>query len=337
MTVTGTILASAGTVGITDAGPLTISGLLSGQNGVTIDPGPMTVSGTIVSSAGTVGITDSGPLVVSGVVSGAAGVTQTVTGGDMTLSGLIESADGAIVLTANGVLALTSAATITSPTSILLNDTNAVTLGGLLSAPRIVVDNTGGTTTVLPGTQVQTGGEVRPTGTLSMAQLPTSDSLSMTGLFVSTGQYNQTGTLTVTGTSTLVRIDSTGAVQISNGAIVGHTTWLILNLSNGGEATGGVDVENLDLAFTGPGTGSQLSGLVAGLGGDSAAGVSGIVPQKSGSFEINGCPIGSTNCVLITTMGVPAAPPLRDILIGTIIDPTDDDDLLLPLVSDEEY
>jgi hypothetical protein len=41
--------------------------------------------------------------------------------------------------------------------------------------------------------------------------------------------------------------------------------------------------------------------------------------------------------VLLTTLTVPAASPLRDFIIGSFFDPSDEDDLLLPLVSDEVY
>ena len=43
------------------------------------------------------------------------------------------------------------------------------------------------------------------------------------------------------------------------------------------------------------------------------------------------------NCVLLPGEGVPTANPLNDINIGTLSNPNDDDDLLLPIVSDQDY
>jgi hypothetical protein len=76
---------------------------------------------------------------------------------------------------------------------------------------------------------------------------------------------------------------------------------------------------------------------VGGLGGNAAAGTSHIEPDGNSAFRINGCPIASVNCILLTFQGLPAANPLNNFAIGSIFDPTDQDDLLLPLVSDEVY
>jgi hypothetical protein len=144
--------------------------------------------------------------------------------------------------------------------------------------------------------------------------------------------------MTVTGSPSLARIDSSGPIHLSPaGGIVGLDTWLILAMSNGSRTTGNIDVASLDVVFTGVAGGTSLTGIVGGLGGDEAAGAADLSPVANSVFQINGCPIGSVNCVLITTASIPAAPPLRDIFIGTISNPTDEEDLLLPLVSDQEY
>jgi hypothetical protein len=43
------------------------------------------------------------------------------------------------------------------------------------------------------------------------------------------------------------------------------------------------------------------------------------------------------NCVLLPTQGLPTANPLNDITIGSLFNPDDQDDLLLPIVSDQDY
>ena len=55
------------------------------------------------------------------------------------------------------------------------------------------------------------------------------------------------------------------------------------------------------------------------------------------SSLINSCPIHSVNCVLLPTQGLPTANPLNDINFGSMFNPDDQDDLLLPIVSDQDY
>jgi hypothetical protein len=149
----------------------------------------------------------------------------------------------------------------------------------------------------------------------------------------------QTGTLTVAGLPSVMRIDASVGITFapSPSGLVAPDTWLILGLTNGAKATGGIDVLALDTVFTGQGSGAQLSGSVGGLGGNAAAGLARIAPGSNATFRINGCPISSVNCVLLTTQGIPTASPLNGFNIGSLFDPTDQDDLLLPLVSDEVY
>ena len=52
---------------------------------------------------------------------------------------------------------------------------------------------------------------------------------------------------------------------------------------------------------------------------------------------MNSCPIASVNCVLLPTEGVPAGNPLDEIFIGSFFNPQDEGDLLLPIVSDQDY
>ncbi len=295
----------------------------------------MTVTGNVVSPSGTVGIGDHGSLTASGTISGQTGVTLS---GDMTLSGLVISDAGVVEITDTGGLSLTNTSSIISASSIAISSPGALTQGGLLSAPRIVVNNGSATATGLDGTQIETSGTARPTGALLKTQLPTS-TMSQSGFFMATGQVIQNGRLAVTGTSSIVRIDASNGVTLNGSGLVAPKTWFILGLNAGAKAAGTVDVLYLDTVTTGqaPGGGAALSGTVGGLGGDAAAGTSRIEPGSNAAFRINGCPIASVNCVLLTVQGIPAASPLNNFAIGSIFDPTDQDDLLLPLVSDEVY
>src|SRR6202042_2761054 len=180
--------------------------------------------------------------------------------------------------TGRGGFSKPSAAGIASGSSIAINDTDVVTLGGLLSAPRIVVNNGGGLTSTLAGTIIDTSGEARPSGTLAATQLPSIDG-STGGFYVTTGQFTQTGTLTIEGANSVTRIDAAGSITL--GTLSGPGTWLILDLSNGGKATGNVNVRSLDVVFAqGQASGSQLTGTVGGQGGNAAAGQADIAPQR---------------------------------------------------------
>ncbi len=187
-------------------------------------------------------------------------------------------------------------------------------------------------------TFVQTSGVARPQGALTQAELPVS-ATSSAGFFITTGDLVQTGILTVAGQPSIMRIDATTGISFapSPSGLVAPDTWLILALSNGAKATGGIDVLALDTIFSGAASGAQLSGSVGGLGGNAAAGEARIAPGSNATFRINGCPISSVNCILLTTQGIPTASPLNSFAIGSLFDPTDQDDLMLPLVSDEVY
>ena len=87
--------------------------------------------------------------------------------------------------------------------------------------------------------------------------------------------------------------------------------------------------------------------------GQDAAAISGILPAVDGNYLLNGCPIASVNCgvldVRVISISIPPVPtllleqgppfilPRRDLDIGSIFNPRDDEDLLLPLVSDQVY
>jgi len=239
---------------------------VSGQAGVTTTGvGLMTVAGTITSAGGTVGITNVGSFTALGTIQGQAGVTETVTAGDMSQFGLVTSASGPISLSDTGVLSIGNTASIISTTSITITDLNIINMGGLLNAPRIVVDNGKGASNFLAGTTIQTGGQARPPGVLTLEQLPSTKNPTQTGFFLTTGSLVQNGTLTVVGKPTLtspniVRIDASSGIQFAAapGGVLGPNTWLILGLTdNNAKAAGGILVARLDAAFTGQGTAAR--------------------------------------------------------------------------------
>ncbi len=268
----------------------------------------------------------------------------------MTVSGLIASTAGAVALNDTGTLTLSSGGGIAASTTISIVDGNAITIGGTLSAPRIIVNqgSTGtGTFTATSTALIQTGGITYVAGTLPAATLQNDIAAtgSNAGFYLFTNQFTQqSGFLTVTGLAgqnqlPTIGITSTGTVAFGTSGLAAPTSWLILDLvGTDAKSTGAINVNHLDAIFSPQGAaGTALTGMVNGLSGNAAAGAANIAPGTNASFQVNGCPIASINCVLLTTQGIPAASPLNNFVIGSIFDPTDEDDLLLPLVSDEVY
>jgi hypothetical protein len=141
------------------------------------------------------------------------------------------------------------------------------------------------------------------------------------------------------GGPNILRIDTTGSGNITFDPIGGlHAlnTWLILGV-DAGNATGNVFVQNLDVVRTGAAGSTTLTGSVNNLSGPAAAGAANIEPSPSSNFRFNSCPIHSVNCVLLPVQGIPTANPLNDISFGSVFNPDDQDDLLLPIVSDQDY
>jgi hypothetical protein len=93
----------------------------------------------------------------------------------------------------------------------------------------------------------------------------------------------------------------------------------------------------LDVSYVQANSGSQISGSIGQFSGQAAAGAANIQPTANSNFRFNSCAIHSVNCVLLPTQGLPTANPLNDIVIGSLFNPDDQDDLLLPIVSDQDY
>lgn len=328
----GDLVLTDGT-GLSAVGPVTVGGLL--RLGVT---GDLTIGKSVFVLAGGGSLTTTGGIVVAGSVSVANTLTMTAAGG-MLLTGTV-SAGGTIAAADGGTLTLTGDTSLTAGTAIQLTDTGAVQLGGTLTAPSIVVTNAAGTVTALPDTTIATGGTVHPMGAVSQDDLPTAATTN--GFFVTAGSFSQTGTLNVTGTAPVARFDSDSKILFDSAAgLMAPNAWVILAVT--GAPAGDVAIQghlaagNLNVVFGRGGGSAALMGSVAGLTGDAAAAAASISPTTNTHFRVNQCPIASVNCVVLTTQSAPAPPPLRDVVLGSISYPSDEADVLLPLVSDRVY
>ena len=335
---------------LNNAADLTITGNVNGGPSVTIvDSKTITVAtgGTITGS--TVSATANGNFNILGTVQDANSVSLVSSTGSITETGtliagvLTGSAAGDASLTgtaaSNAVVQLDS---FTSGGTFTLDNGVGLTINGPLTAPTIVIDTGANTMTLADKAVITTGGTPRPAGTITSFPGDT-PALTTNGAFLTTSSgFTQQGSSTILGFGggpAILRINANRDANITFDPVAGlqgTNTWLILNIGTG-KSSGQIHVKNLDVIHNGQTGAASLSGTVTGLSGPAAAGASGIQPNPNANFRINSCPIGSVNCVLLPTQGVPTANPLNDINIGTLFNPNEDDDLLLPIVSDQDY
>ena len=365
----GGFTVNGGSFAFVDGTALSIANAISAASGVTLaSAGSLSVTGNL--TAASVSLTGDS-LTVTSAVNGGVDVTLAATN-DMTLNAAIAATTGTVSLQNNGTLSLSNTSTISAGTAIRIANTNAITLSGTLSAPSIAVNNGAGRTTALDGTTILTGGQFRPAGPLNANQLPSA--ATTPGFYLTTGQFTQNGLLRVSGqgtgqgtgqrnaTPSILRIDASQSIALSPTAgILGTDTWLVLGLPNGARASGNLTVRDLDVSFSDPRGGTSLTGTVNGRTGQDAATVSNITPGINGNYLLNGCLIASVNCGITLVRDIPSPPSdlpflfpflpsqttgnsifsnfllLREIVFGAILNPRDEDDLLLPLVSDQVY
>ena len=228
----------------------------------------------------------------------------------------------------------------TSGGTFTLNDGANLAIAGPLTAPTININTGANTLTLADQATITTSGVQRPPGTV--ATFPPAALTTKGAYFTTSSGFTEQGTATVLGTSggpSVLRINASGSANITFDPLAGlqgANTWLILDIGSG-MVTGQIHVRDLDVIHNGVAGSTNLTGTVAGLTGPAAAGAAGIQPGTNANFRFNSCPISSVNCVLLPAQGVPTANPLNDINIGTLFNPNDEDDLLLPIVSDQDY
>jgi fibronectin-binding autotransporter adhesin len=292
---TGTLTqAGTGVVGLTGAN--TYSGLTTISSG-TLQIGNAGTSGSL----GTGAVVDNGALVfnrsdnitVANLVSGtgtlmqAGGGTLTLTA-DNTYSGLTTAGGGGLAL-GNGGTTGSVAGNIAVTSALAFDRSNTLTYGGVLSGTGIVVQ-LGTGTTVLTGTNTNTGALQIAHGTLQLGNGGTTGSIASTTVFdlsnlafdrsdtvtfaanisgaggnvaqIGTGKTILTGTNSYTGTTTI----SAGTLQIGNGGTSG-------TLGSGAVVDNGALVFNrsdnvlVASAISGSGTLTQAGTGVVGLTG----------------------------------------------------------------------
>ncbi|MBN9559624.1 MAG: hypothetical protein J0H14_02710 [Alphaproteobacteria bacterium] len=345
----GAFAARGGALTLADGQALNITGPVSAATSATIsDPANVTIapSGSVTAPSVNLTAADIG---IQGSVAGASTVNLVATNAGITETGALTA--GTLTISAPGTVALSGATALANHVAILGNvtagnltlvDGESLLIAGTISAPSIHIDDNGFALSMANGTTIRTDGVARPLGTVQFATLPTY-AQGAPGAYFRAGSFQQVGTDTVAplnGGPTTFRIDITsanGSVMFSpSGGLTANTTDLIVDLT-GGTLGGLIFVKTLDLRYV-PGVGNaDLSGTVNGLGGPPAAGLSYITPLPNPKYQINGCPITAVNCILLSVASVPVINPLQDIYLGVLGSPQDDDDLLLPDVSERDY
>ena len=337
---------------------LTVSGAVNGGPSATVlDAGTLTVAsgGSVRASAVSLTAND---IAIAGLVSNGGGGTTSLiatTGtisetGTLVAGTLSGSSAGDASLTGSSAASnrVTQLGGFSSGGTFSLRDGADLTVTGPLTAPTIVIDVGANRITLADRAVITTGGIQRPFGTIANSAFPDGriplPRPSTQGAYLTTGGgFTQQGSSTVQGiggSPNILRINATGSANIAFDPFVGlqgPNTWLILQIGTG-RATGQVHVRNLDVISQGGLAGaSDLTGSVTGLTGPAAAGAAGIVPNPNSNFRFNQCAIQSVSCILLPGEAVPTANPLNDINIGTLFNPNEDEDLLLPIVSDQDY
>ncbi|MCW3473886.1 filamentous hemagglutinin N-terminal domain-containing protein [Limobrevibacterium gyesilva] len=280
-----------------------------------------------------------GPARAGGGIAISAAGDLTVAAGTLILGGTAASLTAGLNLTqAAGGLVAAPNVTITAP--------GTIAVAGTLQGTKIVISGPGGSlsgqVTLANGAAFATGSAGQFVGQQVFAHLPTSGTATA-GTYISTVGLTQIGNASVTGLhgvgSPTFRIDTSGNVAFDRaGGLTARTTTLILNILGAGAVTGQVFIQGLYVNYPVGTAGSiDLVGSVGDVGGQPAAQVSFIAPMQNANFRFNSCPIGSTNCIVLSVLGVPITNPTQDVDIRTLRDQQDDPDILLPNVSDKDY
>jgi hypothetical protein len=223
---------------------------------------------------------------------------------------------------------------------VLVND-QALRVEGAIAAPSLIVRAAGPLT--IGTVALNTAGVPYvepPPGPLSISRLPDPVPGTPGAVFETGAPRLDIGTLTVTPLGTenarlALRLrDSGGALAIAD-ILQAPATDVTFDLGTGGSATGRINVRNLTVL--GAGGTAVLEGTVRGLEGSAAASVSVIGPRVEPDYQINECPVGAVNCVLLIVQIPVITDPLKELGVTTTPDDQDDMDIYVPNVAERDF
>jgi hypothetical protein len=237
----------------------------------------------------------------------------------------------------------------TAGTFFKLTDDEALTITGPVTSPLIVINDQTFALTLASGATLNTGGSTPPNPlSITAAEVPTNPPAGSGGLGAyftgaSFAQLGSTSVTTVAGSpNSILFVTTPHGGNVTFAGLNAPDTWLIVGLdAPGSVVSGNVVVKSLTVQLplntTPTNFTVDLNGTVNGITGQAAAGQAGVVPAKGTTIRFNNCPIGTVGCVLLSSVPLPVGNPLQFLTLGILVPPSDEGDLLLPLVSDEDF
>ncbi|WP_158287577.1 two-partner secretion domain-containing protein [Falsiroseomonas bella] len=362
----GGSLAVPGAVAVTATGNAALDGSVTGAT-ITVTTGLATsqqASGSMIAT-GPLTVTAGTDIALDGVVIGnpvtlnaGRNLSQAVTGrlttttltlgigGDAGFAGgitadLLTGTIGGALLADGPEMRIGLLRDIAAGRSLILVNDQALQVEGSIAAPSLIVYAAGPLT--IGNVALNTSGVPYvepPPGPLAISRLPEPIPGTPGAVFGTGAPRLDVGTLTVTplgtpnATLALRLPESGGALTISD-ILQAPTTDVTFDLGTGGNATGRINVRNLTVLGVG-GT-AVLEGTVRGLEGTAAASVSVIGPQVEPDYQINECPVGAVNCVLLIVQIPVVTDPLKELGVTTTPDDQDDMDIYVPNVAERDF
>jgi filamentous hemagglutinin family protein len=344
VTAGGAALLSGGTVTGT---ALTQSGVIAGGTAVTETAtlGDISLSGS--STAGSGGLTIQAQ---DGLVTQTAGMLKATNTGTVAI-GATQNANnptsGAITQSAGTIMA-SGAARLRADQNLLQSEP------GVINAPEMDFFSTQGSVSIygtLSGLAAGTRQSMTPY-TIPVADFP---AVGSNGIFITVGSAG-------TSTKQVITYAANGSLAVPSSAPSGHPDLAIIVLNNEpvvvninaanhatsltdlflilqtGGGSGTINTSSLHVDYVSPGTMGKatLEGTVNNIGGPDAAAGSFIKPIRNANYLLNGCAIGSSSCISISSVRVPVTNPLKDIDFGAPPPPSDIN-VMLPDVAERDY
>ena len=338
----GTLTGTGGAWTLTNPGnTINVLSNISASSFALNDSVRLDVNGTL-SGGSSATITDTANLSVSGTVAAAA---VDLTGNNLTIAGLVNATTANLVSTAGSIVetgslvvgTLTGKAATTadlsgsgpsvnriatlkdfSATNLTLRDGTDLSIAGSLAASNITLLAPTSQISLQDGATIVTGGTTRPAGPIT-ALMELEPAQGGPGTFIQAAGFTQVGSSSIVGFDgpATLQISVTGNMQFDPPlGLIGNTTWLILDLTNGA-AGGNVFVNALDLTYTQPGR-ATLFGSVAGNATNVAATLAFVQPAINANYTLNGCIIGVTICQPIVTPPPKASLSLYTSVLGSL-------------------
>jgi filamentous hemagglutinin family protein len=347
---------TAPSIALSTPGSTTIAGSLTTPGTLSITGGDVTIDGA-VSSPGAVTIVAASDFSLGAAASLSGGpLSVTAKSGSATIDGAFTST-GAFTLDAGTNITQGDTSTIadtrftTQGLSSAIAAPGTITLGGTLSVSSLLIGDfpAGSPVTksiVWNNTVVHTGSNATIHGATSSISIaaPLLPGKGALGVYTQSSSFQQTGTASVSaipgnGSAATLQIGIEGRGAAKFASLIAPDAQLLLVLEQGGSSGGLIDVAGLNVFYTQgvvPIPPVVLHGTVGGRGGFAAAAVGFSHHLANVAYQINGCPIESINCILLSPLLVPIVDPVNDYAEGTQRKRHQDDDAL-PNVGEEDY